>query len=805
MSISTLNDDLNILQNLAIPGFEEDVDVIQKLDDEPNDVGGLTAAELKAKFDEAGNRIKTYLNETLIPSISETVAEAEKRAEAEAARVLAEEQRAAAEQERVAAEAEREQAEAERRAGEAARVSAEEERDAAETARKESEAARALAEQNRVDTDNGIVAQATKAAEDAETAKDNAEKAAETASSAAIHQPIVGDNQNWWTWNIAAGDYVDTGIYAAGHSPYIGNNGNWWIGAEDTGVAATGPQGPQGIQGIQGQAGLAGSDGQDGADGKSAYQYAVEGGYTGTEAEFAEKLAQEMPDKLPNPNALTFTGAVTGSYDGSEALTVEIPSGGSGGGTSSETADIPVTAEKAFSASVLELNHVSDNQYVAQHDSVLFEATEDTTLSVGNDNMIGSPYSANVGMLTMATVAYTEIENGYALDYADDYTGLKAFMNQRFGFNANIKSGRTYTIRFYVNAASVGNVYLYLVNEKTEPGTLVGGGNIRTGTVCQITFTADADYTFVRIPIQTLPAEITKITLCEGDVPLEYGNGAESYALLAGEKVWLSGVWNLNCVGIGKFYESPLALTSLNGIPTQNGAINSCATNKVWVNMGDSIWTFGASTGGIGTITDYMLALCGGTWHNIATGGTTMASRPGDYAGTYDALDFWKLADAVVAGDYTDAKAAAAELTSNFANIDSIDWAAVNYITVAYGTNDIDFGAGIDNESNLFDTATICGALRYGIKAINSAYPNIRFKVLGLLYRNADSVSMAKIVECNNALKDAAAYVGAEFIDGYGINEGNRSTYLYDGTHPNGEGKQRIAETLARNIHDIWY
>ena len=35
-------------------------------------------------------------------------------------------------------------------------------------------------------------------------------------------------------------------------------------------------------------------------------------------------------DKLPNQNPLTFTGAVTGSYDGSEAITVEIPfSGGS--------------------------------------------------------------------------------------------------------------------------------------------------------------------------------------------------------------------------------------------------------------------------------------------------------------------------------------------------------------------------------------------------------------------------------------------------------------------------------------------
>lgn len=42
-----------------------------------------------------------------------------------------------------------------------------------------------------------------------------------------------------------------------------------------------------------------------------------------------------LPDKLPNPNALTFTGAVTGSYDGSAPLSVEIPSGGGGGGGSS--------------------------------------------------------------------------------------------------------------------------------------------------------------------------------------------------------------------------------------------------------------------------------------------------------------------------------------------------------------------------------------------------------------------------------------------------------------------------------------
>ena len=152
----------------------------------------------------------------------------------------------------------------------------------------------------------------------------------------------------------------------------------------------------------------------DGAAGKSAYQYAQDGGYNGTETEFAAKLAQEqltgiaseltptqvydavsagipvkvqyidstygllsftafnvaeslnvivsqtivyynnlyilaelfgnksnniwgfnattlaqktdIPTVLPNPNALTFTGAVTGSYDGSASLSVNIPS-----------------------------------------------------------------------------------------------------------------------------------------------------------------------------------------------------------------------------------------------------------------------------------------------------------------------------------------------------------------------------------------------------------------------------------------------------------------------------------------------
>ena len=52
---------------MALPKFEKDIAYISKLDDEPNDVGGLSADELKARFDQAGQDIQAYINEELIP------------------------------------------------------------------------------------------------------------------------------------------------------------------------------------------------------------------------------------------------------------------------------------------------------------------------------------------------------------------------------------------------------------------------------------------------------------------------------------------------------------------------------------------------------------------------------------------------------------------------------------------------------------------------------------------------------------------------------------------------------------------
>lgn len=47
---------------MAFTKITDDMNIIQALPDEPNEVGGLTATQLKEKFDEAGNKLKTGFN-----------------------------------------------------------------------------------------------------------------------------------------------------------------------------------------------------------------------------------------------------------------------------------------------------------------------------------------------------------------------------------------------------------------------------------------------------------------------------------------------------------------------------------------------------------------------------------------------------------------------------------------------------------------------------------------------------------------------------------------------------------------------
>lgn len=54
---------------MSIPKLTADLSVIQKLADLPNSTDGLTAQELKARFDQAGLEIQTWINESLVPAL----------------------------------------------------------------------------------------------------------------------------------------------------------------------------------------------------------------------------------------------------------------------------------------------------------------------------------------------------------------------------------------------------------------------------------------------------------------------------------------------------------------------------------------------------------------------------------------------------------------------------------------------------------------------------------------------------------------------------------------------------------------
>ena len=60
---------------MALTKLTTNLNNIQALHDRPNTADGLTADELKEKFDKAGNDIKSYINNTLTSELDSTIAD----------------------------------------------------------------------------------------------------------------------------------------------------------------------------------------------------------------------------------------------------------------------------------------------------------------------------------------------------------------------------------------------------------------------------------------------------------------------------------------------------------------------------------------------------------------------------------------------------------------------------------------------------------------------------------------------------------------------------------------------------------
>lgn len=88
------------------------------------------------------------------------------------------------------------------------------------------------------------------------------------------------------------GEKGETG--ATGPQGPAGAQGEQGLQGEAGPQGDKGDKGDQGEPGAEGQPGKDGADGKDGANGKSAFEFAQDGGYSGTEAEFASLLANAL-------------------------------------------------------------------------------------------------------------------------------------------------------------------------------------------------------------------------------------------------------------------------------------------------------------------------------------------------------------------------------------------------------------------------------------------------------------------------------------------------------------------------------
>lgn len=100
------------------------------------------------------------------------------------------------------------------------RQAAEQTRQSQEQARMDSETKRATAENARIAAEAGRVTAENKRIDDTLTALTESEKQTNLAQELNDHPPKMGDNGNWWQWDISKHTYVDTGVIARGGAMY---------------------------------------------------------------------------------------------------------------------------------------------------------------------------------------------------------------------------------------------------------------------------------------------------------------------------------------------------------------------------------------------------------------------------------------------------------------------------------------------------------------------------------------------------------------------------------------------------------
>lgn len=212
----------------------------------------------------------------------------------------------------------------------------------------------------------------------------------------------------------------------------------------------------------------------------------------------------------------------------------------------------------------------------------------------------------------------------------------------------------------------------------------------------------------------------------------------------------------------------------------------------------------------------YIEEVTGATVYNVGFGGCRMSNHPSH---GYAEFSMWALAKAIADDDWTSQDTYASQGSDYFpdqlAILKGIDFDEVDIAVIHYGTND--FGGGVAIGQNALATThdTLCGAMRYSIEALLSAYPRLkiyislpvfRFWTSGSTTTYSDSYTNSQnntLVEVVEAMRSIAREYNLPVIDGYynlGINKINASEFLGDGTHHNAAGRKLFGTYIGSQI-----
>lgn len=623
----------------------------------------------------------------------------------------------------------------------------------------------------------------------------------------------------------------------SGKTTTISVDGAAIVTIEDGADGAPGKDGADGLNGKDGADGKPGAAGADGAKGAD--------GITPTIGTNGNWYIGSMDTGKPSRGATGAQG--TPGKDGSDATVTTASITGALGYKPAAPSDIPVVPTAEISANTADRHSHANKAVIDSITGLVTAANLDNPGHTTDLVQYGAFQVAAQRILVQIPTVPEALKNPNALTLkvggaTTTYDGSSA---QEVDFPeivvAETITAPAYTNQIPVSADANGavyngtgyksGVYLNSAGEELSGTGLVTSGYIpvKKGDIIRIKDTSrvNIDTTLV----MTLTAAKAGTANCGKTI-----NAIQSSALYG--TVTVSGnvvTWDTS--GIGYYFWDNFAWLrvtthSANAIVTVNEEITDTVTTqnvlkpsvkvkkanvdfdiaspllsgKTVVCFGDSIFGMTRDTT---SVPAWAAAFTGAKVYNVGFGGCRMAVHP---TSGYAAFSMWALADAVATGTYTTQDAQASSGADYFAQqlavLKGIDFGSVDTVVIHYGTNDFTGNVAIDNATDDDDTSTLCGALRYALRKIQTAYPKIRVFISLPIYRKWDSTGAETYTNANGKkLREfctALAGVADEFncpcIDGYkalGINTANASAFLADGTHLNEHGRQAFGEYIG--------